>query len=398
MLKERAAARQRNIERRRALGKGGVIDPDVGKVKASGRPQGRGRAYTGTRKPVEAPCLRRDPTAVTKLAILARWEKRAEAEGCKVAHLPFRVKTELENEWHWGRDCIARWVKIKPKLMQAVARLRLGKKGLRPFGSRARTSYQNHNKAMGARIRETRTGISSKQSPLEGVMARLKKWFDEERAHGHEVRNSTINTRLKFELEYEVDKQLVLQEHKSENFCAHALRASQRRLTKFAITCPSKQQEWWCDHYVYPRIGATARTGQKLSEQHNRKDLYEKHQLTWATSDRFIHLVARGTSDELLTHISRPEEFIEHRHETAVIVVDATAMWLKLRGEDKARMVPFFSMPFRSILCHSRSGSVSFRAGRSSCHGTWTGFRVIPSVPKPCHPISRVIMDRGHTR
>ena len=49
----------------------------------------------------------------------------------------------------------------------------------------------------------------------------------------------------------------------------------------------------------------------------------------------FQHLVVRGATEELLTHISRPEEFHEHRRETAAVVVDATAMWLKLRGEDQ---------------------------------------------------------------
>ena len=53
--------------------------------------------------------------------------------------------------------------------------------------------------------------------------------------------------------------------------------------------------------------------------------MHEKHQLTGATSDRVLHLVARGTNEELLTHVSRPEEFAEHRRETAS----------ERRGEDK---------------------------------------------------------------
>ena len=42
-------------------------------------------------------------------------------------------------------------------------------------------------------------------------MARVKTRLDNEREHGHEVRKKTILTRLKYELEFEVDRQLVLQ-------------------------------------------------------------------------------------------------------------------------------------------------------------------------------------------
>ena len=34
-------------------------------------------------------------------------------------------------------------------------------------------------------------------------------------------------------------------------------------------------------------------------------------------------------------HVARPEEFIAARSETSVVVLDATALWLKLRGEEK---------------------------------------------------------------
>ena len=244
---------------------------------------GTRRAYAGTRKPIEAPSLRRDPTAVVKLAILSRWERCAKAEGCEVSKLPQRAKAQLEKDWAWDRESILRWAKVKSRIMAAVARLRLGLRGLKPFGSNAKTATSNHNQNQGARLRESRTGIPSKVQPLEAVMHRVKAWLDNERAHGHEVRKKTILTRLKYELEFEVDRQIVLQEHKSPSFSPFALRSSQARLTSLSITNTSKQQEWWFDSIVCPRIGAISRTGQKLSECVNKKVLHEKHQLTWAT-------------------------------------------------------------------------------------------------------------------
>ena len=83
------------------------------------------------------------------------------------------------------------------------------------------------------------------------------------------------------------------------------------------------------------RIGATARKGQTLHESVNRGLMDEKHMTTWATVDRFIHLVSRGSVEDLQVHVSRPKEFIENRKQTSFVVLDATALWLKLRGEDK---------------------------------------------------------------
>ena len=48
-----------------------------------------------------------------------------------------------------------------------------------------------------------------------------------------------------------------------------------------------------------------------------------------------MHLAARGSIEELQLHVARAEEFVRDRAETAVVVLDATAMWLKLRGEDR---------------------------------------------------------------
>ena len=46
-------------------------------------------------------------------------------------------------------------------------------------------------------------------------------------------------------------------------------------------------------------------------------------------------MVSRGTPAELDKFVSSPETWAEGRKETRVVVVDATALWLKLRGEDK---------------------------------------------------------------
>ena len=194
---------------------------------------------------------------------------------------------------------------------------------------------RNKSGNQGARLRVNVPGVSTKQRPLEAVMHRFKNWFDEERQHRHECREKTLLTRLKFELEYERDKQLVLREQESDKFLPWALESCQKRLSEFKIVQVEKNQKDWFDKIVCPRVGATARHGQILHESVNREEMDEKHLTTWATADRFIYLVARGTVEELRIHVSRPEEFIKNRKNTSIVVVDATAVWLKLRGEER---------------------------------------------------------------
>ena len=255
---ERSEANLKRAGRRRASREGKFYDPDDlprrGPRERGGRPQGSLRAYKGTHKPIEAPTLRRDPTATTKLAVVARWEQEAEKQGTSVDKLPKTARTRLEQQWHWSRDSVLKWCKLKPLLMTTVSRLRLGARGLRPFGSRAAVSRKNHNRVSGARMREKKTGIASKSQPLEAVMDRLTKWFAGERAHGHEVRKKTILTRLMAELTFERDRQLVRQRVNDEDFCAFSLRAAQRRLETFVIMHPSKAQDQWYEKVICPRI------------------------------------------------------------------------------------------------------------------------------------------------
>lgn len=44
------------------------------------------------------------------------------------------------------------------------------------------------------------------------MLGRLHKWFNNEREHRHEVRSMILQGRLEFELEYERDRQLVLEQ------------------------------------------------------------------------------------------------------------------------------------------------------------------------------------------
>eukprot|EP00959_Pyramimonas_sp_CCMP1952_P125336 2620559-Pyramimonas_sp.AAC.1 len=55
------------------------------------------------------------------------------------------------------------------------------------------------------------------------------------------------------------------------------------------------------------------------------------------SSTRFVHLVARGVSEDLGHFAGGPEAFAEQRASASAVVVDAAALWLKLRREGGAR-------------------------------------------------------------
>ena len=61
----------------------------------------------------------------------------------------------------------------------------------------------------------------------------------------------------------------------------------------------------------------------------------QKFQLTVQGVDYAIDLVARGTPEQLIAFVADPEDFIQHRKETKIVVLDETALWLKCRGEEQ---------------------------------------------------------------
>ena len=195
-------------ERRRGVPRGN---------KPGGRPRGVKRSYD-KRKPLAAPSLRRDPTCQEKLAVVVAWERACKAEGVqRPRQLQTSTKRELEKTWHWLIETVARWFDQKAAFLEFVSKARLGKHGLRPWGSKS-SRMGKRTKTLGRRMSHHVRGEASVTRPLEAVLERLERWLKLERQHRHEVRGKTIATRLQYGLEYERDRQLVLEQHQSQDF------------------------------------------------------------------------------------------------------------------------------------------------------------------------------------
>ena len=188
--------------------------------------------------------------------------------------------------------------------------------------------------ASGARLRQQGEGPSSKLQPLRGVFQQVKAWLEKERQYGHEVRAKHVAQRLRYQLEFERDKQLVYKETSSEKFQPRVYEACERRLALVSVHTWSRAQDSWFSKVVFPAIGGASRTPQRMTQQNPRLDESKAH-LTWASVDKMIQLVATGSREELQCLVQDTEAFVASRRETNIVVIDETALWLKLRGEEK---------------------------------------------------------------
>ena len=99
------------------------------------------------------------------------------------------------------------------------------------------------------------------------VYHRVKAWLKHEREHGHEVRLEILTQRLLFEVEYERDQQLVLQQHNSTDFFAPTLESCREKLSHLRVFSPTKRQSQWIKDHVMKNVGASLRKPNRLSDK-----------------------------------------------------------------------------------------------------------------------------------
>ena len=121
---------------------------------------------------------------------------------------------------------------------------------------------------------------------------------------------------------------------RSELFNPKVLEEVRRKLAWFRVLAPTTRQIKYMHTRVLQNLGATTMLPNRLTDKQARFD-YNKCKTTWKTMDFFVDMVARGTVEELSEFVCNAEKFAEARRDTKIVVLDQTALWLKLRGEDK---------------------------------------------------------------
>ena len=227
------------------------------------------------------------------------------------------------------RKCLAR----REEYQREVAEARLGKFGLRPFGS-VLADQKRRSKSLKARIDRSKflkPADGTKKEPLRGVLFQLQKFLDTERQRRNEVRPTHIRTRFTAQLKVEKDVQVALRDAKSQGFQPYVLKAVEDRLQAFAD--PLYDRRKYERTSVWPKIGGRARFGQKLCSTKNNPDK-GLCLLGWATHDHAQWLVANGSQEQLTAYVRDPEKYQKNRKKLKVVQFDQTGFWGKLRGEE----------------------------------------------------------------
>ena len=184
------AVRQQLAEEKKAKLPGEWLEP-VSALPHSGGKRG-GRTPVGPQRGVKAgfkrnvrqlgqSTLRRDPSLSFKLAVIMKVEQAASDPTSLSGVVKRQIETDSGFEWATIRG----WCKRKQEFQSAFTQLKLGKHGLRPFGSTL-PDTKRKSMSVGARLRKATVNYQSQ------VIMLLKQWFERERMHGHEVTNSLL--------------------------------------------------------------------------------------------------------------------------------------------------------------------------------------------------------------
>ena len=345
---EEAAQRRREVRQRLQQSQDGALVPlkdqvfgwSKGGSSTWGRPPneeprtGTAAGFKSNRRQLGAPVLRRDPSAQEKLNILRAVGRAMTAAGTSNPRkLPSESKRRLERDWTYPYETVVKWLELKPALEAFVAKSRVGLHGLRPFGSNLPKTAKG-SLSKGARLR-AETSEPTKQQPLNGVLHRLKVWFNKERYdYNHEVRERHVNLRLKVEMEAERDRQAVLKAELHRTHNPAVLKACEEKLKWFVVSGGPEKQDTWLQQVVWPKIGCRPRAGQHKAATREELDK-PKTLVTWASADRALYVAFYGTEEELRLHVADPKRWIQGRKKLWLFFLDETPLWIKLRGEER---------------------------------------------------------------
>lgn len=211
---------------------------------ATGVKTGVAAGLKSNRRELGGLVLRRDPTAFEKLHMLDVISKMLGADAkASAKNLSICNRRAWEHRFGYPYDTAIKWWDLRTAMQEFLASRRVGVHGVRPFGSTA--PLCRSSKSQGARLSKVTDEPISKQ-PLNKVLLQVKRWFDNERERNHEVRSRHIAQRVKYQIEYERDRQMVLQQVGSPKFNELVLQSCEHKLSFLRVHDPVKRQKDFC--------------------------------------------------------------------------------------------------------------------------------------------------------
>ena len=325
---------------------------------AVGPQRGRAVGRSSNKRYLGESVLRRDPSLPFKLAVIHQAEALASNSGAVATH----SRREIERSSGFSWKTVIQWCRRKEEFAKEFSRLRLGKWGLRPFGSTLASS-RKQSSSLGCRIRK-----KPRQDYQSAVILQLKVWFERERQYGHEVRTSLIfEFYLKF-LEKQCalckaqlahvgqlagrlkdkavawgsgklspdDQQAALSEA-SRLSVSHKQLTSDRKQLEDRITMLTSSSRPKVDKFfskVLVKIGAHLRKPSRKTRLTSDQEAV-RIALTWQSYDRAQYVAVQGTDEELLEQVHSPAQWRENVKKTVIASWDHAPVWLMVSGDSK---------------------------------------------------------------
>ena len=186
---------------------------------------------------------------------------------------------------------------------------------------------------MGSRVSKAPKNAGRRKVPLQGVCYRLQVWLNAQCASGREPRPTSVRSRCALELATEIGTQRALERVNPGKFQEYVLKAAKRRLEFLQEHAGTRKVQDWTNETLLPRIGGRKRLGQKFNSAKNPPSAL-KCELQWQTMDYAINMVQNATEEQLAVLVQDTAGFQAKRARTRIVHTDATAVWLKLRGEE----------------------------------------------------------------
>ena len=283
---------------------------------------------------------RRDATASERLHICNIFGQLGASTAARAKKLSRPTWSMLMARFGRNKPFLMACLQRRKELQSQIAEARLGKYGLRPFGSNL-ANQKRQSRGLKARIDRSKIlkpAEGTKKEPLRGVLFQLQKFLDQERMRRNEVRPTHIRTRFTAQLKVEKDVQNALHEAKSPAYQPYVLRAVEERLQ--AYQDPTYDKRKYERTSVWPKIGGRARFGGKLTSSVKNPDK-GLCLLGWATMDHAQWLIAKGSQEQLAMYVRDPDRFQKNRHLLKKVEFDQTAFWGKLKGEEPVLLAAF---------------------------------------------------------
>ena len=186
----------------------------------------------------------------------------------------------------------------------------------------------------GSRISKVPKDRACKKIPLQGIYWKTRLWLRKQSMAYAYPRPAQMLSQFKIFLMQELGIQSALQDIGHPAHQPWVFKACEQKL-KMLTSDKLRQIYNYQSGSLLPAIGARRRKGQKMNNEQGSGQYAEIHaKVQWQVTDYAFHLNQCCDPALLKPYIKDPAHWIENRASTWLVESDATAIWLRLSGQE----------------------------------------------------------------